>query len=190
MKKLFLLSCCIFFASVAFAQQFEVSEQAGASFTNGNTRFKTSGFANLVALGYHPLKHVEISAFYELNKWGPANNSFGISVDYTTRHFFAGLEGKYALLTPYQVQPGFGEVIRDKYNPALGYGVHVGAKQKLVKRIWLVVQLGYVVQPFTIASETVSVQPAPYAYGLSFEHHNLDTGFNYLYARAGVTYRL
>lgn len=185
MKKLLLLSLFIFPVIACFAQRFEVSEQAGMSFTN--TTYQKNGFANQVAFGYHPLRHLEVSAFYELNKWVSTNNSFGLSVDYTTRYFFVGLEGKCALMAPYEFQPFFGENIRYTYKPSLSYGLHAGAKQKLTTRFSLVEQLGYMVIPFKNESEVVSVYSSP---PVSMEYNSIPMGINYFYARLGISYRL
>ena len=193
MKKLLLLSLFIFPAViVSFAQRFDVSEQAGVSFTN-NTLQK-NGFANQVAVAYQLKKHLSLSAFYERNNWASTNNSFGIAFDFISRYFFAGVEAKYASITPYN-DDSWEAKTRYTYKSALGYGLHAGSKQKLSKRFSLVEQGGYVWVPFALAAEAISGPSIlnaafPGAVISSAEYGVPNAEVDYLYARIGLSYRL
>ncbi len=186
MKKLFLLSLFILPALVSFGQRFEVSEQAGASFTNSD--LAKNGFANQLAFGYHPLKHFAVTAFYETNFWKCTNNSYGLSLDYTCRYFFAGIEGKAAFLAPIS----YSEVNEEqsylvKYKTSYGYGLHVGSKQKIWKNLSLIEQVGYVMLPTTGTETTTLYTVNPSSYNQTSSYSST---INYFYARVGLSYRL
>jgi len=185
MKKLFLLSLFILPALASFAQRFEVSEQAGASFTN--SELAKSGFANQLAFGYHPLKHFSVTAFYETNFWKCTNNSYGLSLDYTCRYFFAGIEGKAAFLAPISYTINGEGPYTVTYKTGYGYGLHAGSKQKIWKNLSLIEQVGYVVLPLT-GSEKYPAYNNQWA--TTYPTASYKETLNYFYARIGVTYRL
>ena len=185
MKKLFLLSLFILLALASFGQRFEVSEQAGASFTNSS--LAKNGFANQLAFGYHPLKHFSVTAFYETNFWKCTNNSYGLSLDYTCRYFFAGIEGKAAFLAPISYTVNRDGPYTITYKTGYGYGAHIGSKQKIWKKLSLIEQVGFVVRPLAGSESYPVLTSAPVRY---YRTTSYNETLNYLYARIGLSYRL
>ena len=183
MKKLLLLSLFIFPAAiVSFGQRFDVSEQGGVSTTvNG---YQKNGFANQVAIGYHPIKHLAVSAFYETNKWTSTNNASGLSVDFISKYFFAGIEYKMTWSKPFNIDEGD---ITYNYS-RWAYGLHAGAKQKIYKRLSLVEQAGYVMLGVA-TSGTLNVLPIG-STSSSEEYRMQDITLYYFYTRVGLSYRL
>ena len=172
----------------AFGQKFEISEQVGISqagnLTNGlyiygrsNT---TLGFSNQISFGYRPIKHLAVSAFYELNQWDPKNNSYGIAADFTSKYFFAGADIKMASLAT--INYGMGSQV--KYDNSLGYGIHAGARQKIFRKLYSVEQVGYC---WMALNGTVSYQPdiIPYPAPTTNSYSFSET-VRYSYLRAGL----
>ena len=144
MKNLLVLALLI--PSLSFGQRFEVSEQAGYNVVNsflGDSN-PIRGFTNQVSFSYHHTKHFSVSAFYELNAWEERKaiidniHSLGIMPDFTSKYFNAGMSIRLAYLgsvyTPYT---------NYNYKTSLGYGVHIGSKQRIYKRLSAVEQVGY-----------------------------------------------
>lgn len=187
MKNLLLLTLLIpVFCS---AQKFDFSEQAGLLTTK---RTHEKGFSNQVMFGYHPVKHVSVGAIYEFNSWDcQRNNSFGIAADYSTKHFFGGIDAKIATMqTIYNTD----EFIESKYTPSFSYGARAGAKQALSKHIQVIEQIGYDVLPL---HGTISYPPAPVGLqGMCYVGEpplygtfHTTTSVNYYYFRVGLSYR-
>lgn len=138
MKNLILFAALIPF--VSFGQKFELSEYAGYSIINN--AYLKNGFSNQIAISYHPVKRFSISTFYELNVWSPAAHALGISSDLNTKFFLAGADLKVVQINPNK--PGDNYTVRQlDYYPSLGYGVHIGSKQKILKHLSLCEQIGY-----------------------------------------------
>ena len=190
MRKIFLLVFLLPFAAVA--QKFEVSEQAGMSLSGNLTgdtylygRSNTNvGFSDQVAFSYHPIKHMAVGAFYELNKWDPQSNSFGLAADFTSKYFFAGADVKLASLATVD----FGLANQIRYNRSLGYGLHAGAQQKLYRRLYAVEQVGY---NWLFLKGTVMYQQdlTPYPGGQLATFVPLSETVVYVYARVGLAYK-
>ena len=105
MKKLFVLA--MFVPIVSFGQKFEISEQAGYSFTSAQPKSELTsiarpnkGISNQITLGYYPVNWFSVNAFYELSFWGTRLNAYGISPELSNKHFFAGIDVKRENFTP------------------------------------------------------------------------------------------
>ena len=70
------------------------------------------------------------------------------------------------------------------YNPSLGYGIHIGSKQKIWKHLFVVEQVGY---DSVQVKGTTTFDPggAPEEYISRFSDP-----LSYFYFRAGFSYRL
>ncbi len=131
----------ILLPTLAFGQKFDISGQGGVSTTTNLTRTEQTdnGPSFQLAVGYKVFKHLKINAFYQANLWSTTNNTFGISPEFVTRHFFAGLdfeEAFYATTSPRWYTTYH-------FNPSFGYGIHIGTMHKIYKRLYGLGQLGY-----------------------------------------------
>jgi hypothetical protein len=176
MKKLIILTLFIPFFS--FAQRFEISELAGYSTTNSltNSGSTMSGFSNQVSIGYRCLRHFSVSAYYQFNSWNDHNNAYGISPDFVTKHFYAGLDLQRATFSP----------ITDSYisfNTSWGYGLHIGSRQRIFKGLSCVEQLGYDLDNVTANTENN-------LYPIAVVHQKSTETLNIWYLSAGISYRI
>jgi hypothetical protein len=181
MKKLIVLALLI--PSLSFAQRFEITEQAGGSQTTSLTNNQTavSGFSNQVSVGYRPIKHFSVSAFYELNNWNTHNDCFGLAPDFVTKHFYAGLDlimAKYTAITNEDL------VESENFKTSFGYGLHIGAKQKIYKRLSVIEQVGYDL-------DEVKANRTSNPGGVAITVHSAYTETLHIwYLRAGLSYRI
>jgi len=172
----------------SFGQKFEISEQAGISIVNEYNYpnlmlassiyqgFQKNGFSNQVTITYHPIKYFSIGVFYELNSWASRYYSYGLSPDFSTKYFFAGIDIKRAYLGPVNAYT-FSEVV--SYNsPFFSYGVHAGSKQKIFKHLSVIEQMGY-------NNQTINVVQTFYQNNYSYPY--MET-LGYFYLRVGLSY--
>ena len=187
MKKMFLF--VLLLPVTVIAQKFQISEQAGLSLANTinssayqNASDQTNGFSNQITASYHPCRHFDIGAFYELNSWNSKNNAYGAIVDFVSRHFFAGIDVKRASFEGFS-----GLYYTTTFKPSLGYGVHVGSKQKIYRGLSVIEQLGYGfinLKGTTIEYPDLVPYPAPPPVQVSFSQDP-----RYAYARVGLAYK-
>lgn len=142
-----------------------------------------NGFSNQVAVGYRCLRHFSVSAYYQFNSWNDHNNVYGISPDFVTKHFYAGLDLQMVTLAFVPIPLAF-PVESYHFNTSWGYGIHIGAKQKIIKRLYAVMQIGYDI-------DNVSYTTASNTGGPPIDSHEKNTEtLNIWYLRAGLSYRL
>ena len=179
MKKMLLLLTIIPY--ISFGQKFEISEQAGYSFIDEHyqksisSNFQKNGFSNQFTCSYHPIKYISISIFYELNFWASKYYSFGFAPDFSTKYFYAGIDLKRAYLAP--VNSSANSEIITYNSPFFSYGVHIGLKQKILKHLSVIEQIGYEMQ-------TVNTT---YTIKLLHFTDQFNEASNYFYLRAGIS---
>ena len=178
MKLLFMLALFIPFSTLA--QRFEISEQAGYSTISGFTVLgddfaRSYGFTNQVSVGYRCLKHFSVSAFYQFNNWDNHNNAYGISPDFVTKHFYAGLDLQMATFSPIALP----QVI---FNTSWGCGLHIGSKQKIWKRLSATEQAGYDIDNIRLTTKS-----GPY---MAIDGSSEAETLHIWYLRAGLSYRI
>lgn len=179
---------------VSFGQKFEVREQAGYSIAadnlndilNSDNRIK--GFSNRVDLGYSFTKNLSAHAFYEYDKWNTHSYTFGVSPEYAFGHFYVGADLKLIKFRDYYADWAAADI---RYKESLGYGFHIGSRQKLFKGLSLTEELGY--GKITVKGSEYFPYGNPYAqpyYIQSAPTTETFTGHvQYGYLRAGLSYR-
>jgi hypothetical protein len=182
MKRLIILALFVPFSS--FAQRLEIAEQVGYSTTTDFTidGARVYGFSNQLSVGYRCLKHFSVSAFYEFNNWNNRNNTYGVSPDFVTKHFYAGLDlqmAKFATIT--MGSAGFSS---ENFNTSWGYGLHIGSKQRIFKGLSFVEQIGYNMDFMRFNEEWKN----PFG-AVGGESRSINATSYIWYLRAGLSYR-
>jgi hypothetical protein len=163
------------------AQSFNITEQAGYSVSGNPTNSGTqmSGFSNQVSVGFHPVEHLSVSVFYGFNSWDTRNTSYGLAPDVVFKHFYAGVDIALEKYADYYHFP-----VTYSYNNSLGLGVHAGARQKIVKHLSVVEQVGYLSDKLTGTTYSDTGGPPTAVSG------KLSDVLSSWYVRAGLSVRL
>ncbi len=139
MNKLMVLLLLV--PTMSFGQKMAISEQAGTCLylSLDNINKQVTGFSNQLAVSYSTLKHLSVSVLYEYDRWTASANGVGISPNFVSKYFFAGVDLKVVQVKSVIRYDG----VIYKYSPSFGYGLHAGSKQKLIGHLYLMEQLGW-----------------------------------------------